>query len=121
MKKRILVIDDEENLAELLRFRLEANGYAVDVAFDGKTGIDRIMSTKPDLVVLDIMMPGMNGYEVLKLAKANEATKDIPILMLTARAQFQDENMSMDLGADFFLPKPFEPGELLKAIENLLK
>lgn len=121
MGKRILVIEDEKQLVELLSFRLEANGYKVETAFDGQGGLEKIRQLKPDLVVLDIMMPKMHGYDVCRLSKENEATKTIPIIMLTAHTQEKDIEESRRAGADSFVAKPFEPEQLLSEIRKLLK
>lgn len=119
-KKLVLIVEDEENLVELLRFRLESNGYDVDVAFDGSDGLRKIESLKPDIVLLDIMMPKMHGYDVCKAARANEATKDIPIIILTARTNENEAERAKEYGASGFISKPFEPDDLLKRIKELL-
>jgi len=119
--KAILIIEDEQNLVDLLKFRLEANDYKVEVAFDGKDGLEKIRRLKPGLVILDVMMPKMHGYEVCRISKKEEATKDIPILMLTARAQAKDMEEAKRAGADACIAKPFESAELLAEIKRLLK
>lgn len=121
MDKKILIVEDEENLVELLRFRLEANGYKVETAYNGEEGLEKIKKIKPDIVVLDVMMPKMHGYEVCKLAKKNEATRNIPIIMLTAHTQTRDIDEAEKCGADCFVSKPFEPSQLLEEIKRLLK
>lgn len=121
MSKTILIIEDEQQLVELLRFRLEANGYQVEAAFDGQEGMEKINKLKPDLVILDVMMPKLHGYEVCRLAKENKETKDIPIVILTARAQEKDIQEANNCKADVFITKPFEPAELLGEIGKLLK
>lgn len=121
MAKTILVIEDETNLVELLKYRLEANGYNVETAFDGDEGLKKINDIKPDLIVLDIRMPKMHGYDVCKLAKENNATKEIPIIMLTAHSQKVDMEKGKLVGADAFMAKPFEPAALLEEIGKLLK
>jgi len=121
MAKTILIIEDEVNLSELLKFRLEVNGYLVETAFDGEEGMSKIGTTKPDLVILDIMMPKVDGYEVLRRVKADPKTKNIPIIVLTARSQNKDMDQAKALNADSFISKPFEPKDLLKEIEKLLK
>lgn len=120
-KKTILVVDDEENLVELLKFRLEANGYNVETASDGEEGLGKMQKLRPDLVVLDVMMPKMHGYEVCRLAKASEKTRDIPIVVLTARSQQKDMDDALNCGADSYVSKPFEPAVLLKIIGQFLK
>jgi len=119
-KKVLLIVEDEESLVELLKFRFEASGYDVETALDGEEGISKIKKLRPDLVILDIMMPKMHGYDVCRLAKANEETRDIPIIMLTAHAQKKDIEEARECGADTFIPKPFEPKDLLEKIEKFL-
>lgn len=121
MAKTILIVEDEQNLVELLKFRLEANGYKVETAFDGVEGLSKIDKLKPDLVILDIMMPKMHGYEVCRRAKKDEKTKNIPIIILTARTQNRDMEQAKATGADFFISKPFEPADLLEEIKKLIK
>ncbi len=121
MSKTILIVEDEKQLVELLRYRLEANGYKVETAYDGQEGLQKIMQVKPDLVVLDIMMPKMHGYEVCRLSKENDATKSIPIIMLTAHTQEKDIEDAKKYGADSFVTKPFDPKMLLGEISKLLK
>ena len=121
MAKKILIIEDEENLVELLRFRLEANGYEVEAAYNGEEGLGKIKKIKPDIVVLDVMMPKMHGYEVCMRAKKNEATRNIPIIVLTAHTQTGDIDEAKKGGADYFISKPFEPTQLLEEIKRLLK
>jgi DNA-binding response OmpR family regulator len=120
MSKTILIIEDEENLVELLRFRLEANNYRVEAALDGKEGWEKIKALKPDLVILDVMLPKVHGYEVCQICKKDKATKDIPIIMLTARAQAKDMDEAKKAGADAWVTKPFEPSELLAEIKKLI-
>lgn len=121
MKNKLLIIDDEENLVELLKFRLEANGYHVDTASDGEQGLKKIKELKPDLVILDVMMPKVHGYDVCRISKENKETKNISIIMLTARAQAKDMNEAKKCGADACIAKPFEPSELLAEIKRLLR
>lgn len=121
MAKTILIIEDEANLVELLQFRLEANGYDVKAAFDGVEGLKKIGELKPDLVILDVMMPKMHGYDVCRISKENDATKSIPIILLTARAGAADMDEAGKCGADAYIAKPFEPSELLGEIKRLLK
>jgi len=119
VKKTVLLIEDEQNLSELIQFRLEANGYKVSTAFDGQEGLEKIKSLKPDLIILDAMLPGMNGFEVCARSKQDQSTKAIPIIMLTARAQKIDKEKARISGADSFITKPFEPADFLKEIRKL--
>lgn len=120
MPKRILIVEDEQNLVELLKFRLEVNGYSIETAFDGEEGLSKISTVKPDLVILDLMIPKIDGYKVLERAKADPKTKDIPVIVLTARTQNKDMEQARALGADSFMTKPFEPNQLLSEIKKLL-
>lgn len=120
-KKRILIVDDEPDLVETLSFRLEASGYEVIKADDGQKGLDKARSEKPDLIILDLMLPKLDGYKVCRMLKFDEAYKDIPIILFTARAQEQDKKMGQDVGADGYITKPFEPQALLAKIQELIK
>lgn len=120
-KKRILVVDDEPDLVETLSFRLEASGYEVIKADDGQKGLDKARSEKPDLIILDLMLPKLDGYKVCRMLKFDEVYKNIPIILFTARAQEQDKKMGQDVGADGYITKPFEPQALLAKIQELIK
>ncbi len=119
-KKRILVVDDEEDILNVLRFRLEANNYEVLVASDGQEGLNKARSEKPDLMILDLMLPKLDGYKVCRMLKFDEDYKAIPIIIFTARVQKKDEELGMEMGADAYIPKPFEPEILLGKIKELL-
>jgi DNA-binding response OmpR family regulator len=120
-KKRILLVDDEKDLVETVTFRLEAMGYEVIPAYDGQEGLDKAKKQKPDLIILDLMLPKMDGYKVCRLLKFDEKYKHIPILMFTARAQEADKKTGQEVGADDYITKPFEPQALLAKIKELLK
>ena len=117
--KKILIIEDEKNMVEGLRFNLEARDYLVSAALDGETGLKKAAEEKPDLVLLDLMLPGINGYEVCKRLK--ESQPDTPIVMLTAKSQEADIVTGLDLGADDYITKPFSVLELLARINALLR
>jgi len=117
--KKILIIEDEENMVEGLRFNLEARDYLVIAALDGETGLKKAGQEQPDIVILDLMLPGLNGYEVCKTLK--EINPDIPIIMLTAKSQESDIITGLDLGADDYMTKPFSVLELLARINALLR
>jgi len=119
-KAKILLVDDEESIVEMVRKRLEASGYDVVVAMDGQEALDKARKENPDLIILDLMLPKMNGYEVCTMLKQDEQYKKIPILLFTARAQQKDEELGYECGADGFIRKPFEAQELLKQIRSLL-
>lgn len=117
--KKILIIEDEENMVEGLRFNLEARNYVVTAALNGETGLKMAAGEKPDLIILDLMLPGLNGYEVCKRLK--ETIPEIPIVMLTAKSQESDIVTGLDLGADDYITKPFSILELLARINALLR
>jgi len=118
MSKRILVIEDEERIAQLLKRGLIYEGYRVDVAYDGLTGLHMAREHPPDLVILDWMLPGVDGLEVCRRLRA---AGDVPILMLTAKDEVQDRVQGLDTGADDYLVKPFEFDELLARIRALFR
>ncbi|MDD4909722.1 MAG: response regulator [Candidatus Omnitrophica bacterium] len=120
-KKRILVIEDEAQMVEMVKMRLEANGYDVLAAYDGEEGLDKARKERPDLIILDLMLPKIDGYKVCGLLKKDARYSKIPIIMFTARAQEEDVNLGRELGADAYITKPFEPQVLLSKIQELLK
>ena len=115
--KKILIIEDEEDMVEGLRFNLEARDYIVVAAMDGETGLKKAAGELPDLVILDLMLPGLNGYEVCK--KLKETSPELPIVMLTAKSQESDIVTGLDLGADDYITKPFSILEVLARINAL--
>jgi len=117
--KKILIIEDEEDMVEGLRFNLEARDYIVVAATDGETGLMKASGEQPDLVILDLMLPGLNGYEVCKKLKAS--SPELPIVMLTAKSQESDIVTGLDLGADDYITKPFSILEVLARINALLR
>jgi len=117
--KKILIIEDEVNMIEGLRFNLEARDYMVIASQDGETGIKRAIKEQPDLIILDLMLPGINGYEVCK--KLKESKPEIPIVMLTAKSQESDIITGLDLGADDYITKPFSILELMARINAMLR
>ena len=116
---RLLLIEDEERLADTLRQLLHRQGYTADVCHDGVSGLDNAMSGIYDLVILDVMLPGMNGFQVAQRLRA--AGIAAPILMLTAKSALEDRVHGLDCGADYYLTKPFEPEELLACVRTLLR
>jgi DNA-binding response OmpR family regulator len=118
---KILIIDDELDLVEMVTLRLEANGYQVIFACDGQEGLGKARNEKPDLIILDLMLPKIDGYKVCRLLKFDEKYKKIPIILFTARAQESDIRVGEDVGADAYLTKPFEPDILLAKVAQLLK
>lgn len=117
---RILVIEDEPSLQALLRVQLERAGFSVDVAGDGEKGLAAVDATAPDLILMDVMMPGMDGHEVCRRLKSNFRTRQIPIIMLTARAAQEDKLLGLRQGANDYITKPYEYQELLMRVRNLL-
>jgi DNA-binding response OmpR family regulator len=120
-KKRILIVDDEEDILSVLKFRLEANDYEVLTASDGQEGLNKARSEKPDLIILDLMLPKIDGYKVCRMLKFDENYKAIPIVIFTAKDQKKDEDLGKEMGADAYVTKPFEAEVLLEKIRELLK
>ncbi|MEM5948265.1 response regulator [Spirochaetia bacterium 38H-sp] len=121
MKAHVLVVDDEPDIRELVAFNLEREGYRVSTAEDGNTALQIVRSELPDVVVLDLMLPGKDGLEVCRDLKADKATTNIPIIMLTAKAEEADIVIGLELGADDYVTKPFSPRVLLARIKAVLK
>jgi DNA-binding response OmpR family regulator len=119
--KKILLIDDEPELTELVKLRLENQGYEVLVANDGISGLSLAREHNPDLIILDVMLPGLDGYKICRLIKFDEKHKHIPVMVFTARVGEDDQKLSRQMGADAYLPKPFEPNIFLKKVKELLK
>lgn len=120
MSRKILIVDDESELVEMVKMRLEATGYKVITAYDGLEGLKKAREENPDLILLDLMLPRMDGYKVCRTLKFDEKYKHIFIIMFTARAQDSDEKMGKEVGADAYLTKPFEPQKLVSKIKELL-
>ncbi|MFA5155852.1 MAG: response regulator [Candidatus Omnitrophota bacterium] len=120
-KKRILLVDDETALVDLMKIRLEANGYDVLTAGDGQLALDKARADIPDLIILDLMLPKIDGYQVCRQLKSDEKYKHIPVLMFSARAQEADKKNGEEAGADGYIVKPFDPPALLSKIKELLK
>jgi class 3 adenylate cyclase len=118
---RILVVDDVAPNVELLEALLSVQGYEVSTAYDGFEALEKVLTDDPDLILLDVMMPGMNGYEVCQKLKQQEWTRSIPIVLLTALDQIEDKVRGLDAGADDFLTKPFNKVELLARVRSLLR
>ena len=116
---RLLIVEDETRLADTLRQLLHRQGYTADVCYDGVSGLDNAMTGIYDLMVLDVMLPGLNGFQVAQKLRAAGVTT--PILMLTAKSDLSDRVHGLDCGADYYLTKPFEPEELLACIRSLLR
>lgn len=125
-KKKILLVDDDPDFVEAVRVIVESGGYQVKVAYDGKEGLEAVEEEKPDLIVLDVMMPVMNGHEACARLKGNKETANIPIILLTAVADrvttstYTHRDM-LESEAEDYMPKPVEPAELLELIKSWLK
>jgi two-component system, OmpR family, alkaline phosphatase synthesis response regulator PhoP len=119
MAKKVLAVDDEPNIIRLIRVNLERAGYEVISAGDGREALKKLAAERPDLVILDVRMPYMNGLETLKEIRSNPATRALPVIMLTAKAQDQDVFRGYSHGADVYLTKPFNPMELLTFVNRL--
>jgi len=118
MVKKILVIDDEPAIAQLIKINLEADGYEVDTALDGMEGIEKAKASPPDVITLDVLMPGMNGFQVMELLKKNPGTADIPVIFISI-VEGPQKDRGFHLGAVDFLTKPIEYGELLKSLKKI--
>ncbi|HPW45708.1 MAG TPA: response regulator [bacterium] len=121
MPKKILIIDDEVDLVETIKFRLESQGYQVETAYDGQEGLNKAKTIQPDLIILDVMMPKLDDYQVCRLLKFDVKFMHIKVLMLTARGQECDKNIGDDVRADAYMTKPFDGKVLLDKIAAMLK
>lgn len=118
---RILIVEDEEHIQELLRFNLQNNGYEVMTASDGVEGLAKVREQQPDLILLDLMLPKMDGLDVCRAVKSDPRTMGIPIIMLTAKGTETDKVLGLELGADDYLTKPFSIRELMARIKVVLR
>jgi DNA-binding response OmpR family regulator len=118
--KKILVVDDEVDLVKTIRFSLEAEGYTVLVSYNGEDALNQARKENPGLILLDIMLPKLDGYKVCRLLKFDERYKHIPILMLTAKTQEKDKIVGMETGANEYITKPFDIDELIEKIKAYL-
>ncbi|MEQ8247966.1 MAG: phosphate regulon transcriptional regulator PhoB [Alphaproteobacteria bacterium] len=121
MKSHILIVEDEPPLIEVVRYNLEKEGYQVSVAEDGKRALDRVRESIPDLVILDWMLPGLSGIEVCRQLREDPDSKDVPVIMLTARGEESDRLKGLASGADDYVVKPFSPAELLARVRAVLR
>ena len=119
-KKRVLIVDDEQDMVFGLQMMLEAGGFEVISAFDGQEALLKAREKNPDLIVLDLMLPKLDGYKVCRMLKFDEKYRKIPIIMLTARTSEDEEKMGFEVGANAYLTKPFEQDALLAKIKELL-
>ena len=120
-KENILIIEDEKNIAELVKYNLEQEGFSVSHVSRGDLGLEQAKKMKLDLIILDLMLPGMDGIEICKALKQNEKTSALPIIMLTAKTQESDRIVGLELGADDYVSKPFSPRELVARVKAVLR
>lgn len=120
-KKRILIVDDEKDIVESIQFKLEFEGFECLIAYDGEEALLKSKRENPDLILLDIMMPKINGYQVCRQLKSDENYKHIPIIMLTAKVQESDRFWGKESGADDYVTKPFEMEKLIQKIRSYLE
>jgi len=120
-RPKVLIAEDEETIVESLSFLMEKEGYDVSVATDGQTAIKMIARDIPDMVLLDVMMPGCDGFEVVRAVRADPKTKPIPIMMLTAKTREVDRRKGLELGVDDFVTKPFSTRDVVSRVKALLE
>lgn len=120
MNKRVLIVDDEQNIAISVEYLMRREGFEVAVAKDGEEGLARIRSTKPDLVLLDVMMPKMDGFQVLSEVRSDRELDGVRIIMLTAKGREAEVEKGLSLGADAYIPKPFSTSDLVNRVKTLL-
>jgi DNA-binding response OmpR family regulator len=121
MPPLVMVIEDEKEIRDLVRYNLERAGYRVTALGDGDQGLERLFASRPDLLVLDLMLPGRNGLEILREVRGEASTRDLPVIVLTARSAEMDKLLGFEHGADDYLTKPFSPRELVARVQALLR
>lgn len=121
MTSNVLIAEDEPHLVELLTFILEREGFAAAAVFDGEAAVDRLRAEPPDVMILDLMLPKLDGYEVLKTVRNDTRLSGLPVLMLTAKGQDKDRKVAEDLGVDAFITKPFSNREVVDCITGLIR
>ncbi len=119
-ERKVLVVDDEENIIQILEFSIEAEGYEVITASNGEEAIKKARKEQPNLIILDIMMPKVDGYEVCRVLKRNPLTKKIPVILLTAKGREIDKRLGFEVGASDYIVKPFSPSKLIDKINEHL-
>ncbi|WP_420631782.1 response regulator transcription factor [Candidatus Leptofilum sp.] len=121
LKQKILVVDDDKEIVRLLRGYLEKAGFGVLVAHDGRTAVHTLRREKPDLILLDLMLPDMDGYDITRIVRNDAALQQIPVIMLTARVEDSDKIVGLELGADDYVTKPFNPAEVVARVRAQLR
>jgi two-component system alkaline phosphatase synthesis response regulator PhoP len=119
-KSKILVVDDEVNITQILEFSIGAEGFEVISAQNGEEALEKARKEQPDLIILDIMMPKIDGYEACRILKANPLTRNIPVVLLTAKGRDIDKRLGYEVGATDYIVKPFSPNRLIERIHQLL-
>jgi DNA-binding response OmpR family regulator len=121
MGKRVLLIEDEPNIIEAISFILSRDGWTVHTHEDGETAMQKIISMPPDMIILDVMLPGRSGFDILRDLRSNEMSKDIPVMMLTAKGQNKDRELALRLGANHFMTKPFSNADVRDYVRSLME
>ncbi len=121
MPKKIYIVEDEKDIADIIRHYLKNAGYTVEEFDDGEKALRRIHVSVPDLLLLDLMLPGMDGLELCRLLRSEPATKKLPIIMLTAKGEETDKIVGLEMGADDYITKPFSPKELVARVKALFR
>jgi len=118
--KKILIVDDEAHILNIIKFNLKKRGYDITIASNGEEAIEKIKGNIPDLLIIDVMMPKMSGYDVCRILKEDEKYKDMPIIMLSAKSQLEDIEVAKELGITKYLTKPFSPMMLMKKVVEII-
>jgi len=121
MGKRVLLIEDEPNIIEAISFILSRDGWTVHTHEDGTTAMEKVLGMPPDVIILDVMLPGRSGFDILRDLRESDVTKTTPVMMLTARGQDKDRDLAMRLGANLFMTKPFSNAEVRDHVRNLME
>ncbi|MCI2394006.1 response regulator [Aliiroseovarius sediminis] len=120
MTRQVLIIEDEPNIVEAISFILSRDGWAVATHADGKTAVDAVLNAVPDVLVLDVMLPGRSGYDILQELRGHDLTRRLPVLMLTARGQRTDREQAARLGVNCFMTKPFSNADVIRSLNELV-
>ena len=120
-KQKILVVDDDKAILEMVKFALESEGFEVATATDGDEALNKVSKEKPDLIILDVMMPGIDGFEVCRHLKFDPQYQNVPVIILTAKTEDIDKMTGLEIGADEYITKPFDTKQLIKSVEETLR
>lgn len=120
MARRVLLIEDEPNIIEAISFILSRDGFTVHTHEDGTTAMAKVRAQRPDMIILDVMLPGRSGYDILRDLRSEAATRSLPVLMLTARGQAKDRDLATQLGADVYMTKPFSNAEICAQVRAMI-